>query len=62
MRFEYGGPYRNEERAEMALENMFASGDVCDGELPRIEQRGGKKTASWSKPSKRFWVITVRGE
>ncbi len=39
IRFDYGW-YRTKERAEAALEDMFAFGDVSEGEFPRIEKRG----------------------
>jgi len=39
--------YTSAERAENALFNMFAAGDVCEGERPRIRQTG------------KLWIITV---
>lgn len=58
-RYDYGGPYKTEARAESALEDMFAAGEVCTGEDPQIERRGGK-TASWS-PARYRWYVTCRG-
>jgi len=54
-RYDYGF-YRTRERAEMALEEMFATGEVSEGERPEIEKRGGK-TRSEAK-AKYHYVIT----
>lgn len=54
-RYDYAGPYKTIERAEAVLDDMFASGDVCAGERPEIERRGGK-TASWSPARYRFYI------
>jgi hypothetical protein len=40
-RYEYAR-YKTRERAEMALENMFATGDVVEAERPEIERRGNR--------------------
>lgn len=55
-RYDYGA-YKTLERAQAALEDMFATGDVCEGEKPEIEKRSGK-TASWSKAKTRY-VVTL---
>ncbi len=39
---------RSLERAELLLEDMFAAGEVSEGERPRIVKRG------------RHWVILLR--
>ena len=56
-RYDYAGPYRSMERADAALEHMFADGTVCEGERPDIEtrliRREGKRVT-------RFY-ITLRG-
>jgi len=44
-RFLYAGPYKTRERAEMSLEDMYANGDVCESERPKIEH-----------VHKRYWV------
>lgn len=41
LRYIAAGPYRTQERAEDVLEDMFARGDVCMGERPRIQRRNG---------------------
>ena len=56
MRYDYA-VYKTLERAEIALEDCFATGDVLPGEFPRIERRGGR-TASWSK-AVYCYVITL---
>ncbi len=56
-RFDYAGPYRSLERAKDILDDMFASGEVCEGEHPLVEgrtlRRGGRKN------SIRQWYITL---
>jgi len=54
-RYDYAA-YRSMERAEAALEDMFATGDVFESERPMIEKRN-HKTSSWSK-AKPTYVIT----
>jgi hypothetical protein len=48
MRYDYAS-YSTYSKAELALEDMFATGDVCGGEFPRIERRGKR------------YVITLSG-
>jgi len=38
MRYVYA-LYRTKERAEAALEHMFAAGEVSEGEFPKIERK-----------------------
>lgn len=47
-RYEYG-VYRSKAKAEAALEDMFADGEVSEGERPRIERKGN------------LYVITLEG-
>ena len=42
LRYVYAA-YRSRERAEAALDGMFAIGEVLEGENPRIEIRGRTK-------------------
>lgn len=56
MRYDYA-TYRTLERANDALEDMFAAGEVCEGESPRVERRV-HKTASWSKAITQY-VVTL---
>jgi hypothetical protein len=39
-RYRYAGPFREYWRAEAALHDMFADGDVMPAEGPRIERHG----------------------
>jgi hypothetical protein len=48
MRYDYAS-YSTLAKAETALEDMFATGDVLPGEFPRIERRRGR------------YVITLAG-
>lgn len=48
MRYVYG-VYKTRERAEAALEDMFAFGEVSEGEFPRIEKIG------------KAWCVTLGG-
>lgn len=34
--------YKSRERAEAALEDMFAAGEVSPGEFPKIEKSGAR--------------------
>ncbi len=52
-RYDYAS-YKTYERASDALEDMFASGDVTQGERPKIEPR----RSSPKRPVER-WVITL---
>lgn len=57
LRYDYGF-YKTREAAELALEDMYATGEVCEGERPRIEpprRSGGKSKAIGSG----MWRITV---
>jgi hypothetical protein len=45
--FTYSGPHGTRARAELQLESLFASGDICEGERPLIVRR------------KRGWYITL---
>jgi hypothetical protein len=49
------GHFRSEEIAEKALEDMFASGEVSEGEFPMVE-----KGDSWDYPGR--WIVTLKGE
>lgn len=42
MRYDYAGPYKTRAKAESVLEDCYASGDVSEGEHPRIEDRSGR--------------------
>lgn len=55
-RFDYAR-YKTREGAESALEDMFAAGEVSEGEFPRIEKRV-YKPASWSR-ARTSYVITL---
>jgi hypothetical protein len=50
------GHFRSEEIAEKALEDMFASGEVSEGEFPRWSKKGD----SWDYPGR--WIVTLKGE
>ena len=52
VRFEYSR-HKSEERAEMALEDYFATGEVSDGDAPRIERRNTHNGPRW--------VVTLNG-
>ena len=39
MRYRWAGPYKTRQRAEDSLEDSFATGEVSQGEAPRIEVR-----------------------
>lgn len=52
IRFEYSR-HKTEERAERALEDYFATGEVSLGDAPRIERR--------NTPSGIRWVVTLDG-
>jgi hypothetical protein len=52
IRFEYSR-HKSEARAEMALEDYFATGEVSLGEAPRIERR--------ATPNGPRWVVTLNG-
>ena len=54
-RFNYGGPYRTAEHAADELESMFAQGDVCEAERPRLEAR---KVRREGQPVPR-WTISL---
>lgn len=38
----YAGPYKNRDKAEEVLDDMFSAGDVCEAEAPFVRQQGGK--------------------
>lgn len=57
-RYDYAGPYKTLARAEAALEDCYATGEVCEGEQPRIERRS-HKTASWSNAPATFVITCV---
>ena len=52
-RYDYSW-HKNFASADAALEDMFAAGDVCEGEAPDIEKRHGRD-------GKTRFVITLRG-
>jgi hypothetical protein len=52
-RFEYAR-FKSRDRAELALEDMYASGDVFEAECPLIERRS---TINGTR-----WVITLPAE
>lgn len=52
IRFEYSR-HKSIERAEMALDDYFASGEVCNGDAPKIERR--------TTPNGPRWVVTLNG-
>lgn len=49
MRYTYAGGFKSRAAAEMALEGMFAAGEVSEGERPKVEKIGGK------------WAVTLEG-
>ena len=54
-RYDYAA-FGTKERAQSYLEEMFATGDVMEGEQPRIESRRGRLT------DKLYYVISIAGE
>lgn len=50
------GEYRNYQEAEKALEDMFASGEVSEGEQPNIIRNPIKHPCAWP------WLITLRAQ
>lgn len=44
----YAYGYKSRDKAESALENMFAEGEVSLGEEPKIERRTVDQRTSWS--------------
>lgn len=61
-RYTYAYGYKTRERAELALEDMFAGGEVSEGEHPRIEtyQIDGH-ALELSRKSPIRYCITVEG-
>lgn len=52
LRFEYSR-HKSEARAEMALEDYFATGEVSNADAPKIERR--------ATPNGPRWVVTLNG-
>ena len=54
-RFDYAGPYREAMSAVAAVDDMFATGEICESERPLIEPRKVRRNG---KPVTR-WYITL---
>ena len=50
-RYDYTGYYRDFERADAILQDLFASGQVSEGDRPKIERR--------VTPTGTFYLITL---
>jgi hypothetical protein len=57
--FVYFSTYRGRLAAVQALEDMYATGDVCEGEHPRIVARPAGKGPDGRPRTK--WVILIDG-
>lgn len=51
--FDYAGPYGSLEKAQIALEDCYATGDIVDGERPQIEMR---KVQVQNHKERRYWI------
>lgn len=54
--FIYGGPYKTQDRAIAALEDAYATGEVCEGERPKVEHL---RVAGGHDMTRR-WFLTIK--